>query len=267
MTEIHELLQQAAPEPIRGVDVAELHRRAARQRTRDRALGGVCALLVVGAVLTVGVTRSGDGPDEGLDTARTGELGPPDRSDGTATGRSATADLTPVDDTGQVPGRVPVPSGFVDAGSSLGTRTYVADATLARAAAEESRRPRDPSTSSGGSDDGAGGGTAMERAEEAAVTVPEATIYLEDEEGSPSSITVTVTEGGVYAPELLDVMVDFSPTVRSVTVRGRPGVVLGGGEHDTTSVAWQERDGLSFYVAVIGADEQWLLDYTDRIQV
>lgn len=265
MTELHDLLQRAAPEPRRPVDVAGLDQRAARQRTRARALGGFCALLVAGAILTVGLTRTGGEEDDRLDTARNEEFAPPDASDGTATQRSS-VDLTPVDDTGEVPGRVPVPDGFVDAGSSVGTRTYVADAALARAAAQESRRPRDESTGSGQPDSGLGvESTAMERAEESAVTVAEATIYLENEGGSPSSVTVTVTEGDVYAPELLDVMLEFSPTARSVMVRGRPGVLLGSTD-DTTSIAWQEREGLSVYVSVIGADEQWALDYVNDIE-
>lgn len=81
MTELHDLLQRAAPEPRRPVDIADLDRRAARQRTRTRALAGVSAVLVVAAVLTIGLTQTGSERDGRVDTAGNGEPTPPQVSD------------------------------------------------------------------------------------------------------------------------------------------------------------------------------------------
>lgn len=73
MTDLKELLERAAPQPHRAVDVAELDSRADRQRTRARAAGGLLAVLAVMALLATGLLLRDGSETSRIDTAATSE--------------------------------------------------------------------------------------------------------------------------------------------------------------------------------------------------
>lgn len=78
MTDFHDLLQRAAPEPRTDVNVEDLSRRADRQRTRSRVVGGLVAVLAAATLFTVGLTVRGDERSGRVDTAGIGDPSQPE---------------------------------------------------------------------------------------------------------------------------------------------------------------------------------------------